>query len=445
MLSPTEMKESWNRAPVKSAGKTTPALNLSRDGMNTLSPPPERERPLNKAHQQILYELNRLNLQADIAEYGDRPAFAHVQLRSILAERYSSGSGKGYKHAALVGALYEALEHYLIEHHYQDTHIHYQSNSYFKQLGFLFDDSLLDLITQQSPCTLACRHYSNPLDGKSFSYPLILTQPHYADSPLPEDHFDYRALRRYSSDSGTAIGATHDEAVLHGINECIGRDAVSLFLLAHFYYGHDVPLHRVLPVDSASPLGQLWHDVERQLDTEVVVLTISSEFAAKTYLAFTRTEYPHASVFGSGTSLNAHSALSHALSELVQLHLATQHEAVRQSLVEAQHNLAAFPRLQRCQLFDTHYLLSRPYSWVALPADEALPSLRRQITRLAQDLRAHRRELGVCTLYRSESGTSLVSVVIPGLERFFIVGSGNVVVPQARGLARYGQRHGVSA
>lgn len=413
--------------------------------MNTLNPPPERERLLSKAHHQILYELNRLNLQADIAEYGDRIAFIHVQLTSVLAERYSSGSGKGYKQAALVGALYEALEHYLIEHHYRDAHIHYQSNSYFKQLDFLFDDSLLDIITQQSPCTLACRHYSNPLDGKSFSYPLILTQPNYADSPLPEDHFDYRALRRYSSNSGTAIGATHNEAILHGLNECIERDAVSLFLLAHFYYGHDVPLHRVLPADSASPLGQLWRDVERQLNAEVVVLDISSEFAARTYLAFTRTAYPHACVFGSGTSLNASHGLSRALTELVQLHLATQHDTVRQSLIHAQHNLAAFPRLQRCQLFDTRYLLSRPYSWVALPADEAWPSLQRQITRLAQDLRAHQRELGVCTLYRSESDTSLVSVVIPGLERFFIVGSGNVVVPQARGLARYGLQHGVSA
>lgn len=413
--------------------------------MNTSNTPPERERLLNMAHRQILHELTHLNLQADIDEYGERIAFIHVRLRSVLPERHSSGSGKGYREAALVGALYEALEHYLIEHHYLDTDTHYQSNRYFSQQDFLFDDSLLDIITQQMPCTLVCRHYSNPLDGKGFSYPLILTQPNYADTPLPDDHFDYRALRRYSSNSGTAIGATYDEAVLHGINECIERDAVSLFLLEHFYYAHDVSLRRVRPVDPASAVGRLWLDVENQLNAQVVVLDISSEFLAKTYLAFTRIGYPHACVFGSGTSLNPSHGLSRALTELVQLHLATRHPPVRKSLINAQRSLADFPRLQRCMLFDTRYLLSRPYCWVGLPSEPPPQALAQQITCHAQNLREHGRELGVCTLYRSESGTTLANVVIPGLERFFIVGSGNVVVPQARGLAHYGRQRRVDA
>lgn len=413
--------------------------------MNTSNLPPERELALSTAHRQVLDELSQLNLHAAIDEYGGKIALTQVTLTSTLTKRYSSGSGKGYKNSALVGALYEALEHYLIEHHYLDSTTHPQSNRYFKEQSFLFDDSLLDIITQQLPCTLACRYYSNPLDGKGFSYPLILTQPNYADSPQPDDHFDYRALKRYSSNSGTAIGATYDEAVLHGINECIERDAVSLFLLEHFYYAHDVPLRRVRPVDPSSALGRLWHDVECQLNAEVVVLDISSEFLARTYLAFTRIGYPHACVFGSGTSLNASHGLSRALTELVQLHLATRQPAVRQSLRNAQRSLADFPRLQRCMLFDTRYLLSRPLRWVGLPSEPPAQTLAQQISGLAQNLREHQREVGVCTLYRSESDTTLAGVVIPGLERFFIVGSGNVVVPQGRGVARYGQPREVDA
>ena len=56
-----------------------------------------------------------------------------------------------------------------------------------------------------------------------------------------------------------------------------------------------------------------------------------------------------------------------------------------------------------------------------------------QLYLLTQDLRIHGRTLGAAILQRTELGTTLLNVVIPGLERFFVVSSGNVVIPQARG------------
>jgi ribosomal protein S12 methylthiotransferase accessory factor len=70
--------------------------------------------------------------------------------------------------------------------------------------------------------------------------------------------------------------------------------------------------------------------------------------------------------------------------------------------------------------------------------------LAEQIGLLAEDLHRYGRTLGIAPLHQTALGTTLVNVVIPGLERFFVVSSGNVVIPQARGRRLEG-RHGAPA
>ena len=404
--------------------------------MPTLFVPTERERDLVHANTQIQHELKQLNLHDQLQILGTRIVNARVMLRHATLHQQAGGSGKGDKDNALTGAYYEALEHYLTEFHGLDAALDYVDASSFERSGFFQDDSLLDAVIENSTARIACRRYQSPLDESSFNYPIAFSLPNYADAPLAQDTFNYASLRRYCCNSGIAIGATYNEAVLHAINECLERDALSLFLLNHFYYQHKEPL-RVLERPGAElPLAQLWRDAEVELSAQVVVLDISNEFEAKTYLAFTLPRSQHAGIFGSGTSLSAEHAVTRALTELVQMQLGAQLPEVAHHLYHQERHLAVFPRLQRCLQLDLQALmLTANRHNVALPAAYAVTALDEQIQILAINMRQHQRELGISIMFSSERGTTLANVVIPGLERFYIVCSGNVVIPQARGLA----------
>lgn len=403
--------------------------------MSTAQQACERELSLAKARQRIDLEIAALNLTCHSHTYGTKVINQRITLTMPNTRCSAIGSGKGYTDTAQVGARFEALEHYLTQYHSLKSDFDYRHSNSFVRTGFLSDDSVLDFLTRAPAATIACRRYYSPLDQNTFSYPVALSLPHYANAPLPDDTFNYASLRRYCSNSGIAIGATYNEAVLHASNECIERDALSLFLLSHFYYQDRVPIKVLQRPDDLHPLACLWRDVEQELASQVVVLDISTEFCSSTYLAFCKPSRAGVNVFGTGTSLDPEHAASRALTELAQLQLTTDTPEVAQHLSLQSRHLAAFPRLQRCLHMNIQTLmLNATVVTVTLsPAQPGL-SVSEQVNTIAQNVRIHGRELGVNVMHQSQLGTTLANVVIPGLERFYIVGSGNVVAPLARGL-----------
>ncbi|RON24912.1 hypothetical protein BK660_04390 [Pseudomonas brassicacearum] len=403
----------------------------------------ERELTLAQAEQRILAELEGFGLHLDIRTIGSKIVATHASVSTYNPRRRARGAGKGYANQARVGALYETLEHYLSDH--CDTSIaHYIAPSCFSDDPLFNDDTALALIAKQNACT-ACRTYINPLNHSSFHYPIALCTPGYSNNILAPDTTNYRSLRRYASNSGTAIGASYNEAVLHAANECIERDAVSLFLLEHFYYENHPPLRRVARLPDDDVLGRLWSDAESEIGAEIVLVDISNEFLPRTFLAFSIGPCATPRVFGTGCSLMARHGAWRALTELVQLHHGAGEPELKHCLRNAERHLQNFPRLLRCLRFDLNPLLNRcEQQYVALTAMPDEQPLAEQIDLLAKDLQQHGRTLGISQLHQTRLGTTLVNVVIPGLERFFVVSSGNVVVPQARG-RRLEAPQGVSA
>lgn len=394
---------------------------------------PERELTLPLARQRALSELRALGLDFKARTLGQGPCCVQVALSAPGLPECAHGAGKGLQASAETGGLFEALEHYLSAELGRCA-LHYRDIAYFTHNPVFFDESVLHLLTEQPALNIACRNYIQPFAHSSFSYPLALCSPDYCETPTPRDDTDYRALRRYTSNSGTAIGASYNEAVLHATHECIERDAVSLFFLSHFYYQSRAPLHRVDLAHSDPRLHALWRTLETQMGVDVVLLDISNEFLAKTYLAFALLADPLPSIYGSGTSLDGAHAAWRALTELAQVHLSAGEPELRAHLLGAQQNLTRFPRLLRCLQFDPHWLMRQGNQIPALiPSPAPAANLTKQIQRVVRDLEQHGRSLGVSTLYASERGTCVVNVVIPGLERFHIIASGNIVVPQARG------------
>lgn len=393
----------------------------------------ERELTLGQAEQRINAELHDLELHAESRQLGQRVVAVQVSFNCASQCGIARGAGKGYLPQARVGALYEALEHHLSNYISTDD-IRCIPSRYFSNLPLFNDDTVLTPLIEQPEAQIACRTYTDLLKKISFYYPVALCSPDYANKTLQHDTTDYGTLRRYASNSGTAIGASYNEAVLHAANECIERDAVSLFLLKHFYYEQRPALRRVARMAADDELGRLWRDAEAEIGEQIVVIDISSEFLPKTFLAFSTGPTDHPRVFGSGCSLSPRHGAWRALTELVQMHHAASEPELRHDLNNAQRHLKPFPRLLRCLQLDLQPLLDL-CGQITVELPDACPErpLSEQINLLAMDLHRHGRTLGVTRLHQSRLGTTLVNVVIPGLERFFVVSSGNVVIPQARG------------
>lgn len=395
--------------------------------------PAERDLTLAQAEQRIYAELESLGLHAEPRVMGQQIVAVQVSASSSNQRGIARGAGKGYHPHAHVGALYETLEHYLSDH-FNTSDIDCIHPRYFSDSTLFIDDTVLSPLIEQDDALTACRTYTDVFKHTSFYYPVALCTPGYSSSPLKQDTTHYGVLRRYASNSGTAIGASYNEAVLHAANECIERDAVSLFLLEHFYYENQPALRRVARVADDEELGRLWRDAETEIGAEIALIDISTEFLPHTFLAFSTESAAHPNVFGSGCSISPRHGAWRALTELVQLHHTASEPELQYFLSNAQRHLSPFPRLLRCLQFDLYPLLTLcKQLTVQLPDAVNERPLAEQINLLAEDLQRHGRTLGVHRLHQTPLGTTLVNVVIPGLERFFVVSSGNVVIPQARG------------
>ncbi|WP_167470660.1 YcaO-like family protein [Mycobacterium innocens] len=92
------------------------------------------------------------------------------------------------------------------------------------------------LLEEQPTEGIACRVYKQLGGDDTLVVPLFLAYASWVDEqtePLGSelgDTVDYRSLARYSSNSGSAIGGSTEEAAVHVINEAIERDATTLFL-----------------------------------------------------------------------------------------------------------------------------------------------------------------------------------------------------------------------
>lgn len=400
--------------------------------------PEERECGLDAAEARIEQVWNErgIRCQLDILGQGPHVVFAQLFEGKRLI---SCGAGKGDLRQAVVGAKYEAFEHYL-------TDFHGRRNASIIRVSTLletYDPAVattypLQLLADQLDASVGIRTFDTLTDNNIFHYPLGLSLPGYDDSPIPGDTLNYGALRRYATNSGTAIGGTAKEATLHALNECIERDALSIFLLTHFYYREDAPL-RVVDINSLSDdLRKSHGSVVSMIEALVVIIDISTSLSVTTCLAFARTEYGHAHIVGVGASLNPTHAARRALTELLQLHLASTHggargDTVRADIAAATRHLARFPALLRCQMLSMEPVLRHARTTRVTLRDETLGSVTSQVSSIASDLKANGLVAGRCVLSTSGNGIALVNVVVPAFERFFIVGSGHVVVPGARG------------
>ncbi|MUL42889.1 hypothetical protein FZ103_17225 [Streptomonospora sp. PA3] len=439
--------------------------------------------PLAGAERQALADIAALGWRARhrILD-ADQPTAAQCELRYGDGSEvpYGLGAGKGPLAAARVGAHFEALEHALSGPVSLDGLAVACRRAAELTGGPFRSDRAVSGLAARPDARVACLDYE-PLDGGApFAAPLYLWAPWYPVSTAAMarrraalgDTAAYRPLVAYTVNTGCAIGATAEEALLHALNEWAERDAFSLFLLCSVYDRGPMPGRidpAALPDSSAGLLGR----ARDLVGADVALLDLTTDLGIPVVMAYCPgLGGGSARYYALGASLSGRIAVERALTEFVQGELLARVVADRAARgtpaqprrgehpsfdeVVAEHDtasavrerLSGHPRLLACAQLDfaDRVAEAAPVG----PPGEAVPEgtgVAAQRAAAVERIAAAGHRVGFHTLRRLELGTTLVQVQCPGLERFHQVTNGHVALPGTRGRAhrRRGRPTGAAA
>ncbi|WP_232524211.1 YcaO-like family protein [Nocardiopsis gilva] len=294
----------------------------------------ERELPLEHAEKQARREISHLGWRSALHEFdATGPSAARCRLYGPEGTLIPDGlgSGKGCAAPARVGALFEALEHAFTGPGILSTLPVELRDLAELSTGPLRAERAMGRLDGSGRPRLACLPYDALDGGSPIDVPLFLWAPWYPlpTGPLPAhrarigDTADYRPVLSYSVNTGCAIGATRDEALLHALNEWAERDALSVFLLRTVHDGGPMPAR--LPV-AALP-AFLRQRLEQATDTvqgPITLLDLTTDIDLPVVLAHAPPLPGGGARYGIGASLSGENAVERALGELVQDHLIAQ-------------------------------------------------------------------------------------------------------------------------
>jgi ribosomal protein S12 methylthiotransferase accessory factor len=398
-------------------------------------PPFERELTPAAALERVQDDLDGLGLRWRLRMLGGTWPTVLAELFDGRGAKVSQGVGKGRTELALVGALFEALEHWCTDHADGAT-ITVESSRGFDGIDLCRGEKAIELLAAAPEAPLACRRYVQIGGGRTLSYPLFLTRPGYWRGRRVEgDAFDYGSLLRYGSNSGTAIGASFEEARIHALGEAVERDAFSAFLARRLYRpSSGGPLRLVDPASLPELPRDLLAAAETEAGGPVRLIDLDRGYGVPAFLAVADGPAGTAPRFGAGASLNAEYAAIRAVSELLQcLHVRAGIPDVARGHDAQASRLAPYPRLLRCAFFRIEDLIGRDgatlLDFAAIPSREAGGSLADWLEDLTDRLARRGRSAFAADLHVTPRGTHVTSVVVPGFDRFFNVTLGSPVLP----------------
>lgn len=183
----------------------------------------ERELNTEEAYNRLKRLHHHLGFHSKTKLSKNNSLVATCHLYDSAYNEVSCGAGKG-EHCEL-GALAESLEHYFVD---KSTPPLIESDQILQSIA-PFDDWLLKSIPPDCRIPYFSLQALNSYD--EIAIPAILIAP----SSRNIDEIEKTAagfLSKYATNSGTALGCTENEALLHAINEAIERHALSMYYLS---------------------------------------------------------------------------------------------------------------------------------------------------------------------------------------------------------------------
>jgi ribosomal protein S12 methylthiotransferase accessory factor len=397
----------------------------------------EREFSIEDGARRAISTMDELGLTPQLDCYGGDPTvWRCVLFGGGRAVPSGLGYGKGRVAGARVGALYEALEHHLTQQHgFAPAKLQLRTCAEVAQSA-LSSEAYAGILAEQPDSLIACRLYHQLGGTDTLAVPLFLSNVEWVEdraAPLRAqlgDTTDYRPLARYSSNSGSAIGGSLTEALVHAINEAIERDAFSLFLARTFLAATPAP-PAFLALDTLpAELRELHRRVQTRMGRQVWLVDITTDLGVPTTLAYAPGPRGHY-VRGCGTSLSRHYSIERALTELLECHLTDDRLGDRLAGIQL---LGAYPALQACAAFDLHAPTAST-SRVPYIDTPAPPSPDQHLQTLLETLANRGFTAYLSQVYASANEITAVHVHVPGLEHFHLIADGpSAVLPGRRAL-----------
>ncbi|MEV2277142.1 YcaO-like family protein [Nocardiopsis sp. NPDC049922] len=454
---------------IPAAGREGASRPLPGRGAVDRAGSPERELSLEEAEDRVGADTRALGWRARYRVLDDRDPTA-VQCGLWRADGtevpFGLGAGKGAGSAARVGARFEALEHAFTGPTVLDSlPLRLVEAADLRGGPFATDRAVRD-VAGQDGARVACVRYAALDGGPDADVPVYLWAPWYPVSDAATtalrhglgDTADYRAALSHSVNSGCAIGATRDEALLHALNEWVERDAFSLFLLRSVY--DRGPMPATVP-DAALP-GRLRDQLDRAralVGGPVVLLDLTTDLGVPVVMAYAPASGGPAAAhrYGLGASLWGELAAERAVTEFVQGELLARVVAEQSASGDvsapfarlvADHDtgpavrarLSGHPRLLACAMLDfADRLDAAPAGALASDAVPPGTGVAAQREAVVARIAGAGHRVVAHTLAELAHGTTVVQVQCPGLERFHLVTQGHLALPGARGRRRRGR------
>lgn len=391
----------------------------------------EREFTESEAEHRLHALCNHLGLSAQIKNSPLSSLVATCDLIDNMGSCIASGAGKG--HACKVGALAESIEH----HFTTDARYNQTVTCSGKEITLspaLQEDWLLQAIPDA--CAIPSYSLVSLGQSKKIKIPAVLLTP--TQSLIAEASNDpaYAFLGKYASNSGTAIGCTESEALLHAVNESVERHALSNYYLSLCDLAPPLKLYSPNPLFLQKTFA---HCTELLQCAKTLNIYMTDYFFGLFFcIASPGEQDQHTlAIVGSGCSLNPSVALSRAVTEQIQ----SQSLSTHRELNKDENTLDFLTRSPRLEKLINPIPSQEPELFH--PTYDSLTTplqTRKTIALLTQN----KNSIFYRHLFNHPELACALQVYIPGFDRFHLIRSGVPVAPQYAFAAQLEQHHGLT-
>lgn len=341
------------------------------------------------------------------------------------------GAGSGSEQESQVKAIYEAIEDSLLYQtlsRFDDNRITMFSTISSPSSDFLEENEILpDLLKQDEYLNKTYPWIKmNRLHAKedALYYPLGLLFP----------HVDKTSISQIANSTGIAMGATEAEAMIHGINDWIERDAYGLFLLGTLIKKNK-PARCISKQSLPKSIRNDIELIESTYADELMIIDITSDINIPVFfVSFTQQDFP-VQPSGLGASLCKVDALQQALFEALQAR-----DRYNSNTVSTIQHYQAYPVLLKafkCDLVQLHEDGGTiNIDWCEVVTHEMNIDLNKQIHFIMEKIKSLGIHAYFNILFQAVNGLTLMYVLLVGVETFGMMREGLFIPIKKRGWER---------
>lgn len=339
----------------------------------------------------------------------------------------SLGGASGFTQLAKIKALFESLEKsisFKICNNNLIDGLNFFSTATSPSTQFLLDKKLMpklllkDVYQNNSYPWIELTHYQNIT--QKIHYPLGLIYTFIP--PLKNFRPDY--LSELSDTTGLAIGATADEAIIHGINQWIERDAYSLFLLKTGINKAPTPARLLIKETLPENIAKLVLAIEMHFNENLIIMDVTSDINIPSFVVSFTKQNMLLQPQGFGASLAKETALKQALFESMQY----KDRFNQNAQAYREENVAFFsnsPLLLKAMINDLKCFVDKKQyievEWQNIFSYSLPKNLEQQIQLMVNILAKHGANIYTKVLYKSLTGVAITYTLIPELENFSLI------------------------